>query len=314
MLLDALSLSLQKTCEFVQVDSLSRLVALLRPQRLRWKAEVGLGPWSRNFPASCGVSFCLPVEGGCTARVSGRQAITLAAGDFLMLASPPSWTLADDRARQSQLVGGYFSLSEDNASLLLALVPNVVVIPAALDSGERLRQVINLIGDEARADRPGRSLILEHLLEVLVLEAIRHRARDLDGTTPGLLAGLAEPGISAALRAIHDDAGRPWSLESLASVAAMSRSGFAARFVQVVGKPPRAYLQDWRMALAKDALGSARVRLDVLAASLGYQSASAFSAAFSRAVGCSPARYASTMRQGVRQTDAMLASADFLGE
>ena len=188
-------------------------------------------------------------------------------------------------------------------------MPDVVVIPAALDSGERLRQVINLIGDEARADRPGRSLILEHLLEVLVLEAIRHRARDIDGTTPGLLAGLAEPGISAALRAMHDDAGRPWSLESLASVAAMSRSGFAARFAQVVGKPPRAYLQDWRMALAKDALSSERVRLDALAASLGYQSASAFSAAFSRAVGCSPARYASRMREEASRIEPMPAGA-----
>ncbi len=230
-----------------------------------------------------------------------------------MLASPPAWTLADNEPRHTHVVGGYFSISHANADLLLSLMPGVVVIPATLDSGERLRQVINLIGDEARADRAGRSLILEHLLEVLVLEAMRHPAEHL-AAPPGLLAGLAEPGISAVLRAIHDDPGRQWSLEGLANIAAMSRSGFAARFANVVGKPPRTYLQDWRMAVAKEALRSKRVRLDVLAHSLGYQSASAFSTAFSRAVGCSPARYASTMREGVRQTDAMLASEDVLGE
>ena len=259
------------------------------------------------------MSFCLPVDGGCTASVPGRATVTLGAGDFLMLASPPAWTLADDQPRRTHLVGGYFSISQANAGLLLSLMPSVVAIPATLDSGERLRQVINLIGDEARAERAGRSLILEHLLEVLVLEAIRHPAGHRATTPPGLLAGLAEPGISAVLRAIHDDAGRPWSLEDLANVAAMSRSGFAARFAKVVGKPPRAYLQDWRMAMARDALGSTRVRLDVLAHSLGYQSASAFSTAFSRAVGCSPARYASKMREEAPQVDAVLANAVGIG-
>ena len=314
MLLDDLCWNLQKTCEFVQVDPLSRLVALLRPQTLRWKAEAGIGPWSRSFPASSGVSFCLPVDGGCTACVAGEAAITLGAGDFLMLASPPAWTLADNEPRHTHVVGGYFSISHANADLLLSLMPGVVVIPSTLDSGERLRQVINLIGDEARANRAGRSLILEHLLEVLVLEAMRHPAEHLAATPPGLLAGLAEPGISAVLRAIHDDPGRQWSLEGLANIAAMSRSGFAARFAKVVGKPPRTYLQDWRMAVAKDALRSRRVRLDVLAHSLGYQSASAFSTAFSRAVGCSPARFASRMREGGRETDAMLANTAALGE
>ena len=260
------------------------------------------------------MSFCLPVDGGCTARVADEATITLGAGDFLMLASPPAWTLADDERRHTHVVGGYFSISQANADLLLALMPSVVVIPATLESGARLRQVINLIGDEARADRAGRSLILEHLLEVLVLEAMRHPAEQLAATPPGLLAGLAEPGISAVLRAMHDDPGRPWSLDGLANVAGMSRSGFAARFARVVGKPPRAYLQEWRMAIAKDALRSKPVRLNVLAHSLGYQSASAFSAAFSRAVGCSPARYASKMREEVRQDDAMFAIAAVVGE
>jgi AraC-like DNA-binding protein len=55
--------------------------------------------------------------------------------------------------------------------------------------------------------------------------------------------------------------------------------------------PPVSYLNSWRMLLAQRALRDRDVSIAVLAAELGYASASAFSTAFKRQVGEAPLRY-----------------------
>ena len=109
---------------------------------------------------------------------------------------------------------------------------------------------------------------------------------------PGLLAGLADPRLAAALHALHDDPARSWTVASLAGAAGMSRSAFASHFNGVMGQPPLTYLVRWRMALAKHALRSPRANLADIAAACGYASTGAFSTAFSRTVGVPPSIYA----------------------
>lgn len=87
---------------------------------------------------------------------------------------------------------------------------------------------------------------------------------------------------------MHEQPGTPWTLASLASAVAMSRSAFAARFAASVGMPVMQYLTLWRMALAQSRLQEGQVRLAELADSLGYQSEAAFSRAYKRWSGRSP--------------------------
>jgi AraC-like DNA-binding protein len=94
------------------------------------------------------------------------------------------------------------------------------------------------------------------------------------------------------LRHMHGDPAKPWRLEQLASMAAMSRTVFASQFKAAVGVAPLAYLARWRMRLAEHALRRGDVPVAVLARDLGYASESAFSHAFKRLVGTSPSRYA----------------------
>jgi AraC-like DNA-binding protein len=157
--------------------------------------------------------------------------------------------------------------------------------------------VLDLIDEESAADRPGRDLVLARLLEVMLVEAIRHDAAGVAEAGQGLVAGLRDPQIAQALRALHADIRRPWTVAALAEVAGVSRSVFAERFARVVGAPPIDYLLHWRMALAKDGLRAGR-RLAEVAFAIGYTSASAFSTAFSRTVGCPPGRYAGASGQG----------------
>jgi AraC-like DNA-binding protein len=90
------------------------------------------------------------------------------------------------------------------------------------------------------------------------------------------------------MTAIHRAPEKAWSVESLAKEAGMSRSGFSARFTDLVGDSVMRYLTQWRMRLARSYLLEQSEPLSLLAERLGYQSEAAFCRAFKREFGVSP--------------------------
>jgi len=162
-----------------------------------------------------------------------------------------------------------------------------------------LGALLAALGDEAVEDRPGRSLVLDHLLAVMLVEALRYRPAGIGEAGRGLLAGLADPKIGRALRMMHADTKQPWTLAALAREVGMSRSAFASRFAQIVGVPPIEYLANWRMTLAKGALAASQVAMTEIAEMAGYQSVSAFSTAFKRETGLSPTLYIRSLQEAI---------------
>jgi len=146
------------------------------------------------------------------------------------------------------------------------------------------------VGEESRARRPAREVILARLLEVLLIEALRSAAGT--ATSPGLLRGLADERLALAIRRMHENPTRSWTVAQLAKESALSRSAFFARFNRAVGVAPMEYLLAWRMALAKNLLRRKESGIAEIAERVGYSSASAFSVAFNRHVGLPPTRYA----------------------
>ncbi|MCE2028659.1 AraC family transcriptional regulator [Sessilibacter corallicola] len=65
----------------------------------------------------------------------------------------------------------------------------------------------------------------------------------------GWLAALKDEHIGRALRAIHYQPEKKWTMISLAEACGMSRSGFSARFTEIVGISVKNYLIEWRMKL-----------------------------------------------------------------
>jgi AraC-like DNA-binding protein len=191
-----------------------------------------------------------------------------------------------------ELLGGYFRFSPINRPLLNQILPPLVHIRSANKAAQRLTKTINLLAEEARQDRPGRDLVLERLIEVLLVEALRYEAQPGLEVRPGLPAGLADNRIGRALTRFHADVAEPWSVSSLANEAGMSRTAFSERFTRLVGVPPMTYVLDWRMAVAKDILHRGGASQDTIATAVGYQSASAFNTAFRRQVGLAPGEYA----------------------
>jgi len=258
--------------------------------------------------------FCILLDGSCFLDVEGAGAIKLEEGDFVLLPATPGFTLASDLAIKPTLVapvhaeelrhgtktgpptmrmlGGYFHFDRANAQLLVKFLPSIVLIRRGEPGAARLRQIVELIAEETAERRPGRDLILERLVEVLLVEALRFRPAEPARQEHGLLAGLADPALARALRHIHEDVARHWTVAELARTAGMSRAVFAERFTRKVGMPPMQYLLEWRIAIAKDVLRRERAPLAEVAEKIGYQSASAFSTAFARHAGCSPSAFA----------------------
>jgi AraC-like DNA-binding protein len=290
--------------------ALAALVSLLRPQTTLSKVVHGSGPWGVRYPAFGHPSFALVLQGPCWLAVEGTPPTVLETGDFILFPATPGFTLASDltvapkamtlpvahvdevfhgdatQKPSVSLLGGYFVFDPINAPMLVSLLPQTLHIRATDAAIASVAPIIELIKRETREKRAGRELVLTRLVEIVLVEALRSAPAEL--CTTGLLAGLRDAQLAAALRAIHTQAAAPWSLVSLAKEAGMSRSVFAARFTRVVGITPLNYLLQWRIAVAKDMLSREQLSVSETAFAVGYQSASAFSTAFSRETGRSP--------------------------
>lgn len=297
------------------MDPLSDTIALLRPHAVMSKPITGRGDWGVRYAASAQPGFAIVLEGQCWLALDGAEPVCLRRGDFVLLPATPGFAMSSrpgfpciarepsgEATRHGEvegdpdfrMFGGAFRIELVNAPLLTSLLPDMVHIRAAEAAGGRLASLVGLIRDECAAGRPGQDMIVERLLEVLLVECLRGRAA---GALPaGLLAGMRDPALAKALRALHGDVRAGWTVAGLAKLAGMSRSAFAARFADALGCAPIEYLLRWRMALAQDALSRGGTPLDRLAEAIGYESASAFSTAFRRRFGCAPGAFARLSR------------------
>ena len=173
---------------------------------------------------------------------------------------------------------------------LVRALPPLIVLPLASVPG--LYTALDLLFQEADQVRCGQRLMVDRLFEVVLLQLLRWLLDhgDEGGVSIGLVSGLADPQLARALTAMHEGPQMPWSVETLADQAGMSRSAFASRFKKVVGMGPADYLTDWRMALAKKQLHQGRAVKNI-ALELGYANASALSRVFAQRTGASPRQW-----------------------
>ena len=272
--------------------------------------------WGVRYSAFGEPSFCVVLEGSCRLAVDGHAPVTLEAGDFVLLPATPGFTMSgfepvklerlDPKVTSKvpgeirhgtrggrpdvRLLGGWFAFESPDSALLVSLLPSLVHVRGV----ERLAVLVRLVGEEASDRRSGRDLVLTRLVEVLLIEALR--AAPGEDAPPGLVRGLADAHLAPAIRQIHGQFGRSWTVAALARTAALSRSAFFERFLRIVGMPPMEYLLSWRMAVAKDLLRRRDRGIAEVAEHVGYGSASTFSTAFSRHVGQPPRRYARSVK------------------
>ncbi len=300
------------------------LSTALTTMKLRAFFSVALdagGDWAVDFPAYEGFTLNVVQKGECWLSVSAREKVRLRSGDCFLLTGGKPFTLASDlsrpqRDRAEQLfmrakegvavsngggqffvVGIIFRFQGHLPALLFDRLPPIIHIDGNSDHAAAFRWSLERFNAEMRNAGLGRSLILSHLAPIMLLQMLRLYV----GSSPveeNWLRALAHPRLSKVLEAMQTDYKRHWSLDQLAELAQMSRSGFALVFKKTVGVSPMAYLANWRMQIACGLLQRGDQSIATVTTEVGYDSESAFSTAFDRIVKCRPGAYRTTSLQG----------------
>ncbi|GGV30454.1 AraC family transcriptional regulator [Streptomyces griseoflavus] len=181
------------------------------------------------------------------------------------------------------LIGTYRMCGEPGRRLLDALPPLL-----SLPAGARDCPFTPLLLEEVGREAPGQEVVLDRLLDLLVVTALRSWFDRPEAGPPAWYAALSDPVVGPVVRLLRDDPAHPWTVAALAAKAGVSRAALARRFTRLVGEPPMTYLTGRRLALAADRLRATDDTLGALARQVGYGSAFALSAAFKRAYGVSP--------------------------
>lgn len=305
------------------LDPLTSVVTLLQPKMAYSKIVTGAGRWGVRGELDDAPLFCCVVlEGKLRYTVDDLQ-LVVEAGDFVLIPAVSKFSassfeiplehewqsaptlLENGEHRNGSLTAaadvktlvGFCHLTSPDSALLLTLLPKLVHI----HGDARLSSLVQLVIEESRAQRLGRDVVLERLLEVLLIEALRSSHNAV--VSPGLLRGLADIRLANAIRRIHESPEMPWTVALLAKESALSRSTFFERFSAAVGVTPMDYLLSWRMALARSFLEKKKAIAEV-AELVGYSSSSTFTVAFTRHTGMPPGQY-SRSRQNAGLANAL---------
>jgi AraC-like DNA-binding protein len=267
-------------------------------------------PWGLRLAGTIQLAVHAVVKGSVWLWLDDPQsAIELRPGDVALVRGGPDHHIAHEAAAQCEeheafrahhadddpadptaaifLCGAYQFAGDVGPGLINAL-PQILVLPASAE--DSLQNVIAALSHELITSSPGQQTVLDRLLDVVLVLAIRAGLLQSD-TAPGWYHALTDSRLSAALEAIHTDPTHPWSVPELADISGMSRATFARIFPRVLGETPMQYLTEWRMTVARDLLRTDDASLSQIATRTGYASPYAFAAAFRRHHGHPPGRW-----------------------
>ncbi|WP_204061319.1 AraC family transcriptional regulator [Microbispora corallina] len=318
------------------MDVLGDLLHRARARNAVVRQLIQRPPWSLTFAEAPPLTVVATLGGHASIRLGddARAATArLAAGDIALVAGTGPYTIADDPStppqvvisgRRKQVVNasvaaaaahrslaartygdgspgatimlrGAYELRGDVGDRLLGMLPPLAVVPA----GPRTRPALDLLAAEVARDEPGQDAVLDRLLDLVLVLALRAWCAEPGPARPAWYRALADPAVGGALRLLHGDPARRWTVAALAAAAGVSRAAFAARFTGLVGEPPLTYLTGWRMTLAADLLRDTDATVAAVARQVGYGDPFAFSVAFKRSRGVSPSAWrSSSVRPG----------------
>jgi AraC-like DNA-binding protein len=305
-------------------DPLSDVLKAVRLRSRVFCQSTMRAPWGFRVEGRSPASFNLVLDGSLLLEVKGVAApLVLGPGDLAIVPGghvysvrdapdSPTPTLeellavspVDAEGRLSHggdgpittlLCGAFFFDDESARALLDALPPVLLVRARDGDPGDThaawLRSTLALLEHEVRTTGPGRKLLLDRLLDILFVQAVRAHFAAPTNAPPGWLGALRDPQIGAAVALLHRDFAAPWTVTSIAARVGLSRTVFTERFGVLVGESPARYLTRRRVARAMTLLHGAELSLAQIAEQVGYTSEAAFSKAFKRHVGVGPGAF-----------------------
>lgn len=285
-------------------DALSLILARLR-LRAAVSAEPTLcgGSWAVDTSGSHTGTFHVIQSGQCWLHLGDADPQPLHPGDVVLFprdsrhlltpgeAVPPDVEVnrvpvLDDDLPITQMLCGYFEFDSQAVWPLLDSLPDAFVLNLASSAIGDTGSLLNLLVSEAAGMHPGRSTVIDLLVHVLVVHALRQHVQS--GACTGAMAALVHPRLGRAMESFHRAPAKRWTVDLLAAEAGMSRASFSSVFREVVGDTPINYVARWRMQVAVDMLSHTDEPVARIAEFVGYESEAAFRNAFRKMMGRPP--------------------------
>ncbi len=304
------------------MDPLSEVLSLLKLKSYASGGFVVNEKTGFDFVAYDGIKCYVVGSGSCWLSVQGvPDAVLMSTGDCALLprglpfcltkdlslprarfayelaALGPGSEALHERTQGCCILGGHFLLTGSHSDMLLSSLPPIVHLRSHSDK-ETMRWSLDRMRKELDDPQPGGSLVAQQLAHMMLVQALRLHLQEA-GDGVGWLFAFADVQMRVAVKCMHEEPERPWTLQELADTVFMSRTAFAKRFREKTGMTSMEYLTRWRMLLAGDRLKSSDDSIFAICSSLGYGTESAFGRAFRRVWGCSP-------REHRRQTDSKI--------
>ncbi|MEM5369386.1 AraC family transcriptional regulator [Paraburkholderia azotifigens] len=157
-------------------------------------------------------------------------------------------------------------------------------------AGSRLARLIQLMREEAADECPGSETLVNHLSAALFALTLRF-ASEAAQAPHGLLALAGRPRLQAAVSAMFESPGKPWTLDQFAALCNMSRATFVRQFQEAIGRSATDVLTEVRMTIAGRMLLESTTPVGDIGETVGYQSEAAFQRVFKKQIGVTPARW-----------------------
>ncbi|WP_419992410.1 AraC family transcriptional regulator [Streptomyces boninensis] len=298
------------------MDAVSEVLAGVRARGAVFRQTIARPPWALRMASGAPLTLATMLRGRAWIVTDEQEAVSIGPGDIAVVRGDAPYTVADDPAAtpplvvtsadycpgaegvesgpartcgtpddgSDVLVSGAFERRGELSEWLLHALPAVLVVPASYGPYPS----VETLADEVTRDRPGQQLVLDRMLDLMLVSALRGWFDNPDANAPAWCRALDDPLVGAALRLLHDAPAHPWTVAELAAKAGASRAALARRFTALVGEPPMAYLAGWRVALAADLLRETDQTVSTIARKVGYANAFALSVAFKRIRGTRP--------------------------
>lgn len=301
-------------------DTFGETLQHLRMQGVFYCHSELSAPWGMIMPIMENIlMFHVVLEGSCLLRINDTQECMLHPGEFALIPHGEGHLLSsDDKAscvdlfdierkeysehyevlewggggERTSMICGAVRFEDPAAIQFVHLLPQLIHVKhwGEVES-EWVESTLKLLDLETRLLRPGSDAVITKLTDILLIQALRWWLEKSPSADRGWLGALQDDRIGKAMTLIHRTPEKDWTVESLASKIAMSRSGFSARFSELVGESPKRYLTRWRMQVALDLLcEDEQLTLLEVSEHFGYRSKAAFSRAFKRVIGASPGK------------------------
>jgi len=285
---------------------ISAAVSSVRVGRANGRRVTESGPYGLRVPAMPLLGFHV-MRTGDGWLITDREPVPLHPGDVVFVAAGAEHGISRTPCTLAELppiamgnvppppspvdfeflCGSYF-FADGRVPGILHRLPGVVSFTPDYARHPELRTVVEMLAADFTEAGPGSGAARSALIDLMVVHILRH-LQEHGGHE--LSPQRVEAGIEDALRVIHEQPERPWTVQQLSVVAGMSRATFTRRFRAGMGTSPMAYLTDWRLTSAAGLLVETTAPLTTVARRSGYATPFAFTHAFRRKYGVPPGHY-----------------------